>query len=95
MLDVYNREFFQGKDGVRTMGLVTESKRMKGSRLQVHLQYPNGKQDAFDWELFTKEELRTAGEQAGFKLVMTCSAFDENQPVSELEPRMQLVFQSF
>lgn len=92
ILDVYNRDFFQGKDGVRATGNTTESKQLKGRRLLVHLQYANGKADAFDWELFTLPELRQIGEEAGFELLLACSGFDEAKPVNENEPRMQLVF---
>jgi SAM-dependent methyltransferase len=92
VLDVYNREFFIGKDGVRSTGGITESKRLKGNRLQVHLGYPNGVQDVFEWELFTLEELKRAGEEARFSLMLSCTNFDEGKPVSNNEPRMQLVF---
>lgn len=92
VLDVYNRDFFQGKDGVRATGKVTESKRLKGNRLQVHLAYPNGTYDSFEWELFTLEELKRAGEEAGFTLLLSCTGFKEANAVNEKEPRMQLVF---
>jgi SAM-dependent methyltransferase len=94
VLDVYNRDFFLVKDGVRTTGSITESKRMKGNRLQVHLSYPNGKQDAFDWELYTLPELIKAGEEAGLELLLSCTGFDEANHVSAAEPRMQLVFET-
>ena len=92
VLDVYNRDFFVGKDGARTTGKITESKRLKGNRLQVHLGYPNGAQDAFEWELFTLPELQRAGEEAGFTLLSSCTGFNEATPPNENEPRMQLVF---
>jgi len=93
VLDVYNRDFFHGKDGVRSTGTVIESKQLKGNRLLVHLQYPNGKSDSFDWELYTLPELKKIGEECGLELISACSTFTEAHPVSENEPRMQLVFQ--
>jgi len=93
LLDVYNRDFFQGKDGVRSTGKVTESKRLKGNRLLAHLAYPNGTQDVFEWELFTLEELKRAGEEAGLTLVLACTGFDEAKSPNKHEPRMQVVFQ--
>src|SRR5258708_16611935 len=49
VLDVYNREFFLGKDGVRTAktpkGIVTETKKLRGSQLSVKLEYPGKTRD--------------------------------------------------
>lgn len=93
ILDVYNRDFFLGKDGARTNGGIRETKKLRGRQLSVHLDYPGNKSDDFQWEVFTEAELTDLARQCGLTKVLACSNFQEDQPVSAHSPRMQLVFE--
>lgn len=98
ILDIYNREFFERNEGVRSCekeGVsVTEDKRMAGARLQVTLSYNDGaSSDRFDWQLYTAPEMAELLGDLGFREVIACTDFDESRPPSSDKPRMQLVFE--
>jgi SAM-dependent methyltransferase len=97
VLDVYNRAFFEGKDGERIAktprGEITETQRMRGSQLSVRIDYPGREFDQFQWEIFDEPGLVKLAGECGFSLRLACCLFDETKPVSRLEPRMQLVFE--
>jgi SAM-dependent methyltransferase len=97
VLDIYNREFFENHQGTRefTRAGVTiiETKRMAGGRLSVSLDYGGGQVDRFEWQVYTQDEIRAAAGEAGLARVLACTSFDETQPPSAGQPRMQLVFE--
>jgi SAM-dependent methyltransferase len=96
ILDIYNREFFEQNQGVREFAragiTVTETKCLTYGRLSVHLDYGGGRSDSFEWRVYTPHEIRTVGGEAGLTQLLVCRSFDETQPPSPDEPRMQLVF---
>ncbi|MFI5268845.1 MAG: class I SAM-dependent methyltransferase [Chloroflexota bacterium] len=96
ILDLYHRDFFVQRQGVRTFDLpvmaVTETTRMEGRRLSVALEYRPGRAgDAFEWLLYTPEEISSLIEQCGFVPLVVCSGFDEELAPSAHTPRMQIV----
>ncbi|MGZ3661866.1 MAG: class I SAM-dependent methyltransferase [Bdellovibrionota bacterium] len=97
VLDVYNRAFFEGKDGERIAktprGEIIETRRLRGSQLSVRLTYPSRESDHFQWEIFDEPGLVKLAEECGFSLRIACRSFDEALPPSPLEQRMQLVFE--
>jgi SAM-dependent methyltransferase len=98
ILDIYHRDFFERNQGVRSYerdGLaVVETKQMKGDRLSVRLDYaPGGRTDAFEWQLYTPEQIESLCVDCGFVLLAICSGFDEATAASPDSPRMQLVFE--
>ena len=98
ILDIYHRGFFEAHQGERRFernGLtIVESKRMVGNRLTVTLNYgPAVPPDVFDWQLYTPEEIEALAAEVGFRLVASCTGFEEHQPATSTSPRMQLVFE--
>jgi SAM-dependent methyltransferase len=97
VLDVYNRAFFEGKDGERIaktpLGEIKETRKLRGSQLSVRLDYSDRHADLFQWEIFDEPSLAKLAGECGFSFRLACCLFDETQPVSKREPRMQLVFE--
>lgn len=97
VLDVYHRGFFEAHLGERRHEragrAVVERKSMHGDRLRVELDYGEGRGDAFDWQLFTPEEIVADAAKVGLSCLTQCSDFDERRRPSELGPRMQFVLE--
>jgi SAM-dependent methyltransferase len=97
ILDVWNPEFFAAHQDERELqtptGLVHETKRVEGNRLFVHLDYPGGGQEDFEWQLFTPTEMRSMAEPVGLNLTIACTDFDAMTPPSPENPRIQFVLQ--
>jgi SAM-dependent methyltransferase len=98
VLDIYNRDFFLNRLGVRTFekqGLtISESKALEGRRLRVKLDYGDDLvADDFEWEVYTQNELRELSSTLGFTEKVFCSQFDPVRAPSASEPRMQLVLE--
>jgi SAM-dependent methyltransferase len=97
VLDVYNRHFFEPRQGTsisqRNGRQIRETKWIRDGRLRVELVYGNGasKTDDFEWEIFSVEEITARA--SGFELIASCTGFDERKPSAHDLPRMQLVFQ--
>jgi SAM-dependent methyltransferase len=98
VLDIYNRDFFLGRQGARTTTVqgirITTQQRLDDTRLHVELGYlDRGTRDAFDWEVFTVDSIRELADHIGLSLLVACSGFDAGVPVHDGDPRMQLVFE--
>ena len=98
VLDIYNRDFFIGRDGERTIqkdGVqIIEKRRLADDRLTVTLNYgPSAPPDVFSWQLYTPEEICAIAKGVGFHTQTACAWFDESQPVTPDTQRMQLVFE--
>lgn len=95
ILDLWNPDFFARHEGERELelpeGIVHENKRMTGSRLLVHLDYPDGGHDDFEWQLFTRGEMNSLAESVGLTLIASCTDFDIAAEPSSSKPRMQFV----
>ena len=91
ILDVYHRGYFEQHEGMRTMRAgdvtVTENKFMRGNRLSVTLDYGPGRApDAFEWRLYTPEELVIIAQPLGLKPLVVCSDFREQQQKQGAKP---------
>lgn len=98
VLDIYNREFFETKQGTRTSeqhGVkVATTQRMQGDRLIVELEYVEKQQwDVFDWQVFTEETIAGLAQICGLHATLACADFDETIQPSHDRPRMQLLFE--
>ena len=97
ILDLWNPEFFVGHQGEREFdlpdGTVRESKRVEDGRLFVHLDYPGGGQDDFDWQLFTPAEMKAFADSVGLTLIASCTDFDRKKEPSPAKPRIQFVLE--
>jgi len=95
VLDLWNPEFFAAHQGERDFelpdGIVRERKRGEGNRLLVHLDYPDGGIDDFDWQLFTPAEIMSLAGGVGLDLVAACTDFDISVEPSPAKPRIQFV----
>jgi SAM-dependent methyltransferase len=97
ILDLWNPEFFEVHQGTRDFelasGSVREQKHVEKGRLFVHLDYPGGGADDFEWQLFTPAEMRTLAEAAGLSLVVVCTDFSAMTKPGANNPRLQFVLE--
>ena len=97
LLDLWNVDFFIAHQGERTLdtpsGIVREEKRIDDGRLLVHLTYPDGAGEDFDWQLFSPEEMESFGESAGLTRVTASANFDVTEKPNAANPRIQFVLQ--
>ncbi|MBC8107599.1 MAG: class I SAM-dependent methyltransferase [Anaerolineae bacterium] len=99
VLDIYNRKFFEPRQGVLTSNrngrAIQETKAIDGERIRIELIYDGDsmKSDRFDWEIFTVDQIASRANAVSLKMIAACSAFDERAAVSDSVPRMQVVFE--
>lgn len=96
ILDLWNAEFFvahQGRYEFKTPGgVVRETKHVEAERLFVHLDYPNGGEDNFEWQLLSPGRMISMAESVGLRQLFTCTDFDKATPPSPANPRVQFLF---
>ena len=86
VLDVFNREFFEGRDGERELRPgIAERSWLDGVRRHCEIDYGDGHVDSFDWQLYTAAELEFLAARSALRPV-------ERRP-SPLEPHLRLVLQ--
>ena len=99
ILDLWNTEFFvahQGRHEFTTPGgIVRETKRVDEGRLFVHLDYPDGGEDNFEWQLFSPERMTSLAESVGLRSLVACTDFNEARPPSPTNPRVQFLFERY
>lgn len=97
VLDLWNPEFFETHQGGRDLetptGVVREEKTVGDGRLLVHLTYPNGAEENFEWQLFTVAEMRSWAEALGLAAIIVCTDFDPSAPPRANNPRLQFVLE--
>jgi SAM-dependent methyltransferase len=97
VLDLWNQEFFAVHQGERELetpgGVVRENKRLEGDRLFVHLDYPDGGQEQFEWQLFSPEQMSALAQSVGLALLLPCTDFDTTSPPSPMNPRIQFLLE--
>ena len=97
LLDLCNPEFFVTRQVDRKLDLpnriVRERKRLEAGRLFVHLDYPNGGDDDFEWQLFTPSQMGALADSVGLTLIISCTDFDLREKPSNAKPRMQFVLE--
>ena len=98
ILDVYNREFFESRQGTQPASRggdgIVQTRTMHGSRLVVELRYPDSDDtDRFEWRLYRPVELEQMAARNGLSTVLACADWDEEIAPSPNKGRMQLVFQ--
>lgn len=95
ILDLWNPEFFiahQGKREFHTAhGPVEEHKHVNDGRLLVHLTYPDGADEFFDWQLFTESQMIELTRPLNLEQILICSDFNISTAPSIDRPRMQFV----
>jgi SAM-dependent methyltransferase len=96
LLDLWNPRFFASHQGERDLpaadGTVRETKHVDDDRLFVHLTYPTGDQEHFDWQLFTPETMEALVGPLALKLTAHCTGFDSARAGSS-EPRIQFILE--
>jgi SAM-dependent methyltransferase len=97
VLDVYNRGFFETRQGSRQVeragSTIVEDKRCTDGRLTVTLSYPNGHEDRFEWQVFTPDALVSLARESGLAPIAQCCGFDPATAPSPDVPGMQLVLE--
>lgn len=98
ILDLWNPDFFEAHQGERelktTRGIVRENKRVDGDRLFVRLDYPDGAQENFEWQLFTPHQMDSLAKSVGLTLLVSCTDFDAANLPSPANPRVQFVLEA-
>jgi SAM-dependent methyltransferase len=97
ILDLWNPEFFEAHQGERELktfrGTVRENKRVNGDRLFVHLGYPDGTAEQFEWQMFTPAQMTQLADSVGLALLSSCTGFDLVTLPSPAEPRIQFLLE--
>src|SRR5947209_689279 len=97
ILDLWNQEFFAAHQGERELGtasgVVREHKRLNGDQLFVQLDYPNGAQEEFEWQLFPPAKMISLAQSVSLALLLSCTDFDTTSPPSPAKPRIQFVLE--
>ena len=97
ILDLWSPEFFVVHQGERDFelsdGIVHERKHVEKGRLFVHLDYPGGGHDDFEWQLFTPAEMISLAASIGLTLIVSCTDFDGAVEPSPAKPRIQFVLE--
>ena len=99
VLDIYDRDFFEPRQGTLTTERagkrIRETKSMDGDRLLVELVYDEdeSRSDRFDWQIFTPTQIASLAGKHGLIVLTSCTGFDETKPPSGQSPRMQIVFE--
>ena len=95
ILDLWSPEFFRTRQGEHRfqlpIGEVLETKLMEGDRLFTRLDYPDGGNDAFEFQTFTSMQMAEFARAAGLALMEACSDFDSSVPPSGDRPKVQYV----
>ncbi len=97
ILDLWNLEFFVTHQGEREFdlpdGIVRERKWVEAGRLFVHLDYPDGGSDDFEWQLFTSVQMTSFADSVGLALIAACTYFDVATDPRPENPRVQFVLE--
>ena len=97
LLDLWNPEFFEAHQGTREMpgmgGVVLETKRVEDGRLFVHLDYPEGGGEDFEWQLFALEDMSAMAEPLGLSVIACCTDFNGCVAPCDTKPRIQFVLE--
>jgi cyclopropane fatty-acyl-phospholipid synthase-like methyltransferase len=97
LLDLWNPEFFASHQDERDLqladGIVQEKKRVENTRLFVHLTYPTGNQEDFEWQLFTRDTIEALAGPLALRLTACCTDFDDSIEPGPSKPRIQFVLE--
>ena len=86
VLDLFNRMFFEGRDGERELRPgVVERSRVTGGRRRCEIDHGDGHVDVFEWQLYSIDELEELAARSSLRPV------ERHAPPSE--PSMRLVLQ--
>ena len=98
VLDVYNREHFDGLDCTRTLfrgnETITQTSRYSDRRLVVEMQYASAEvTDRAEWRLYTEGELESMCAEHRLRMLLACADWKEDMRPARDKARMQLVFE--
>lgn len=97
ILDLWSTEFFATHQGSRDLelpaGMVRETTRVEDGRLLVHLDYPDGGSEDFDWQLFTPSQMASLAESIGLGVIASCTDLEMAVDPSPNNPRIQFVLE--
>lgn len=98
LIDVYNRDHLAGwpaEENVERGGKrVRTTRRWRGERLTITLEYEDGAREEMAWRVYTPPELMSFVERAGYRQIGTFAWFDERRRPSAEHARMQALFES-
>jgi 2-polyprenyl-3-methyl-5-hydroxy-6-metoxy-1,4-benzoquinol methylase len=74
--------------------LAEQGYEVDGNRLTAQVDYDDGSEsDTFEWQLFMPEEICRLAAEFDLQLLLMCTEWDEQKPVSPEKPRMNLIFE--
>ena len=98
ILDLWNPEFFKAHQGERELntarGIVRENKCVNDDRLFVRLDYPDGADEQFEWQMFTPQQMEQLASSVGLGLLVSCTDFDMTALPSPANPRIQFLLEA-
>lgn len=99
ILDLWNLDFFQARQGVHVFdlptGTVRETKRIEGDRLFTRLDYPDGSHDAFEFQTFSPAQMEQFAFGANLKLLEACTDYSPGVSPSPDKPKLQYLLERF
>ncbi|WP_367871165.1 class I SAM-dependent methyltransferase [Luteolibacter sp. Populi] len=99
ILDLWNLDFFQTRQGVHVFdlptGTVRETKRIEGDRLFTRLDYPDGSHDAFEFQTFSPAQMEQFAFGANLKLLEACTDYSPGVVPSPDKPKLQYLLERF
>lgn len=97
ILDLWNPDFFTAHQGERELetpaGIVREQKKVQDGRLFVHLTYPDGAREDFEWQLFSLSDMKRLAESISLRVVGLCSGFEPVASPDASDPRTQFLLE--
>lgn len=98
LLDLYQLRYWrqnQGHTQVQRNGVtVLVDNCVMRNRLTSRLQYGNGMTpDVFEWQLYDLDEIASAANSIGMRLILACTGCNSSAPVTKNSQSMQLVFE--
>jgi SAM-dependent methyltransferase len=97
VLDLWNPDFFAAHQGERELqtarGIVRENKKVQAGRLFVHLTYPDGAEDNFEWQLFTPTQVKEVAVSVGLVLLEAWTDYDTAIQANSASPKIQFVLE--
>jgi SAM-dependent methyltransferase len=96
ILDLWNPAFFATHQGERELqtatGIVRERTQVQTGWLFVHLTYPDGADDNFDWQLFSPAQMNRVADGTGLRLLAMYSDYQVGAS-SSANPKIQFVLE--
>lgn len=97
ILDLWNPDFFLSHQGRREFkmpgGVVQEDKFVRNDRLFVRLTYADNFDERFEWQLYTRSQMKELAVLIGLDVLLACPDFQPGREPSSEQARIQFVLE--